>query len=143
MKKWVKVTLSIAGGVVLVACAGGYYVYKNYFPKEPERIVYDKERVLQPIHNQLKGVNIENVKIKEKEVVNATVDELQKMIDDGKLSYEELTIIYLFRIQEHDQNGITLNSVTEINPNAMEEARKLDQERGRNKKSNLYGILSL
>ena len=55
------------------------------------------------------------------------------MIDDGKLSYEELTSIYLFRIQEHDQNGITLNSVTEINPNAMEEARKLDQERGRNK----------
>ena len=51
------------------------------------------------------------------------------MIDDGKLSYEELTSIYLFRIQEHDQNGITLNSVTEINPNAMEEARKLDQER--------------
>ena len=47
------------------------------------------------------------------------------MIDDGKLSYEELTSIYLFRIQEHDQNGITLNSVTEINPNAMEEARKL------------------
>ena len=62
------------------------------------------------------------------------------MIDDGKLSYEELTSIYLFRIQEHDQNGITLNSVTEINPNAMEEARKLDQERGRNKNSNLYGI---
>ena len=104
-------------------------MYKNYFPKEPERIVYDKERVLQPIHNQLKGINIENVKIKEREVVNATVDELQKMIDDGKLSYEELTSIYLFRIQEHDQNGITLNSVTEINPNAMEEARKLDQER--------------
>ncbi|MFJ6192340.1 amidase family protein [Bacillus thuringiensis] len=140
MKKWVKVTLSITGGIVLLACAGGYYVYKNYFPKEPERIVYDKERVLQPIHNQLKGINIENVKIKEKEVVNATVDELQKMIDDGKLSYEELTSIYLFRIQEHDQNGITLNSVTEINPNAMEEARKLDQERGRNKNSNLYGI---
>ena len=53
-------------------------MYKNYFPKEPERIVYDKERVLKPIHNQLKGINIENVKIKKKEVVNATVDELQK-----------------------------------------------------------------
>ncbi|MDQ7234499.1 amidase family protein [Bacillus pacificus] len=140
MKKWVKITLSIAGGIVLLACAGGYYVHKNYFPKEPERIVYDKERVLKPIHNQLKGINIENVKIKEKEVVNATVDELQKMIDDGKLSYEELTSIYLFRIQEHDQNGITLNAVTEINPNAMEEARKLDKERSFNKKSNLYGM---
>ena len=61
------------------------------------------------------------------------------MIDDGKLSYEELTSIYLFRIQEHDQNGITLNSVTEINPNAMEEARKRSRA-GRNKNSNLYGI---
>lgn len=61
------------------------------------------------------------------------------MIDDGKLSYEELTSIYLFRIQEHDQNGITLNSVTEINPNAMEEARKLDQERGETK-SRIYMV---
>ncbi|PGK38116.1 amidase [Bacillus anthracis] len=142
MKKWVKITLSIAGGIVLSVCAGGYYVYKNYFPKEPERIVYDKDRVLKPIYNQLKGININNVKIKEKEkeVINATVDELQKMIDDGKLSYEELTSIYLFRIREHDQNGITLNAVTEINPNAMEEARKLDKERALNKKSNLYGM---
>ncbi|KAB2440286.1 amidase family protein [Bacillus luti] len=140
MKKWVKIMLSIAGGIVLLACAGGYYVYKNYFPKEPERIVYDKERVLKPIRNQLKEIDIENIKIKEKEVVNATVDELQKMIDDGKLSYEELTGIYLFRIQEHDQNGISLNSITEINPDAIEEARKLDEERGRNKKSNLYGM---
>lgn len=140
MKKWVKITLSIAGGIVLLVCAGGYYVYKNYFPKEPERIVYDKDRVLKPIHNQLKGIDIDNIKIKEKEVVNATVDELQKMVDDGKLSYEELTSIYLFRIQEHDQNGISLNAVTEINPNAMEEARQLDKERFLNKKSNLYGI---
>ena len=68
------------------------------------------------------------------------MDELQKMVDDGKLSYEELTSIYLFRIQEHDQNGISLNAVTEINPNAMEEARQLDKERFLNKKSNLYGI---
>lgn len=140
MKKWVKVTLSIAGGIALLACAGGYYVYKNYFPKEPERIVYDEERVLKSIHNQLQGVDIDNVKIKAKEVVNATVDELQKMVEDGKLSYEELTSIYLFRIQEHNQNGIALNAVTEINPNAMEEARKLDKERALNKKSNLYGV---
>ncbi|AOM10577.1 TPA: hypothetical protein QCX99_004694 [Bacillus thuringiensis] len=33
MKKWVKVTLSITGGIVLLACAGGYHVYKNYFSK--------------------------------------------------------------------------------------------------------------
>ena len=66
MKKWVKVTLSITGGIVLLACAGGYYVYKNYFPKEPERIVYDKERVLQPIHNQLKRNQYRKCKDKER-----------------------------------------------------------------------------
>ena len=55
------------------------------------------------------------------------------MIDDGKLSYEKLTSIYLFRIQEHDQNGITLNAVTEINLMRWKKQEKLDQERGRNK----------
>ncbi len=38
------------------------------------------------------------------------------------------------------KNGIALNAVTEINPNAMEVARKLDKERALNKKSNLYSI---
>lgn len=46
MKKWVKVMLFIIGGIVLLVCVGGYYVYKNYFLKEFECIVYDKERVL-------------------------------------------------------------------------------------------------
>ncbi|KFN04398.1 amidase [Bacillus clarus] len=140
MRKWIKITLSIVGGIVLLACVGGYYVYNTYFPKEPERIVYDKERVLAPIHNQLKGIDIDYVKKKEKEVVNATVDEIQNMVDEHKLSYEELTSVYLLRIKEHDQNGITLNAVTEVNPQAMEEARNLDKERALNKKSNLYGI---
>ncbi|EJR55944.1 hypothetical protein IIM_01036 [Bacillus cereus VD107] len=67
--------------------------------------------MLKSIHNQLQGVNIDNVKIKAKEVVNATVDEFQKMVEDGKLSYEELTSIYLFRIQEHDQHGQPVGAV--------------------------------
>ncbi|WP_459501274.1 amidase family protein [Bacillus sp. C1] len=140
MKKWLKVTLSVAGAIALLAGAGGYYFYKTYIPEKPERIVYDKERVLAPINKQLKGIDIENVKRKEKEVVNATVDELQKLIDEQKLTYEELVSVYLLRIKEHDQNGMTLNAVTEINPNAMEEARKFDKERATSKKSNLYGI---
>lgn len=143
MKKWKKVLLSIAGGSLVLLTAGGYYLYKtisSQMPAQPERIVYDKERVLSPINKQLKGINIENIKKKEKDIVNATIDEIQKKVDDNKLSYEELVSFYLLRIKEYDQNGISLNAITEINPNAIEEARKLDRERTVNKKSNLYGM---
>ncbi|TKI35482.1 amidase [Bacillus cereus] len=143
MKKWMKVILSIVGGILVLLITGGYYFYKTVIsriPEQAERIVYDKERVLSPINNQLKGINIENIKKKEKDIINATIDEIQKKVDENQLSYEELVSVYLLRIKEHDQNGISLNAITEINPDAIEEARKLDKERTINKKSNLYGM---
>ncbi|KAA0794823.1 amidase family protein [Bacillus sp. BPN334] len=143
MKKWMKVILAIAGGILVLLTAGGYYFYKtviSQIPEQAERIVYDKERVLSPLNNQLKGINIENIKKKEKDIVNATIDEIQKKVDENQLSYEELVSVYLLRIKEHDQNGVSLNAITEINPDAIEEARKLDKERTINKKSNLYGM---
>ncbi len=78
MKKWVKVTLSITGGIVLLACAGGYYVYKIIFQRNLSVLYMIKKECYNRYIISLKGINIENVKIKEREVVNATVDELQK-----------------------------------------------------------------
>ena len=65
------------------------------------------------------------------------------MIEDGKLSYEELTSIYLFRIQEHDRKWNNIKFCYRDKSNAIEEARKLDQERGRNKSRIYMVFLSL
>ncbi|KXY32259.1 amidase family protein [Bacillus sp. FSL K6-0067] len=141
MNLWIKKVLVIVGIALVSLNTGGCsYFYKNFLPEKRDSLVYDKERVLAPINKQLEGINLENIKKKEQLIINATVDKIQQLVDSQQLSYEELTSIYLLRIKEHDQNGLRLNAVTEINPHAIEEARKFDKERVVNKKSHLYGI---
>ena len=62
-----------------------------------------------------------------------TIAELQKKFESGQLTSHSLTQIYLDRIQKIDKNGPGLNSVIEINPDALSIADMLDQER-KNKK---------
>lgn len=140
MKKWKKIALVTIGIVLLFIGGGAYYVYHTFIPANPERIIYDKERVIEPIDKQLQDIDRNILKQKEAKVADASIEDIQNMIKHGELTYEQLTAIYLFRIKQHDQNGIALNAVTEINPHAIKEARKLDQNRAQHKQSNLYGI---
>ncbi len=72
------------------------------------------------------------------ELNEANIHQLQEQLGNGKLSSKALTKLYLKRINEIDKNGIKLNSVIEINPDAIEIATKLDQER---KEGKIRGLL--
>ncbi|RKE02060.1 amidase [Marinifilum flexuosum] len=58
-----------------------------------------------------------------------SISELQQLMDAGKLTCEELVIEYLDRIEKIDKNGPGLNSVIDINHDALPLARQLDEER--------------
>jgi amidase len=58
-----------------------------------------------------------------------TIAELQSLMESGEITSRELTQAYIDRIDEIDQNGIRLNSVMEINSDALAIADQLDQER--------------
>src|SRR5690242_4250469 len=58
-----------------------------------------------------------------------TIDDLRKKFESGLLTSRSLTQMYLDRIQKIDKNGPHLNSVIEINPDALSTADTLDQER--------------
>lgn len=57
------------------------------------------------------------------------IDTLQSLMEQGELSSEELTEYYLERIAKIDRNGPTLNSIIEVNTQALEIAISLDKER--------------
>ena len=59
----------------------------------------------------------------------ATISQLQAAMSSGQLTAEHLVELYLERIEAIDRHGPTLNSVIEINPDALAIARALDQER--------------
>jgi amidase len=59
----------------------------------------------------------------------ATISELQSRMKSGELSAHALTAAYLARIGEIDKTGPRLNSVIELNPDALAIAEGLDKER--------------
>mgnify|MGYP004486748617 CR=1 FL=1 len=71
----------------------------------------------------------------------ATIAELQAAMAAGRLSSRRLTQAYLRRIRRIDLSGIQLNSVIEVNPDALEIAAALDHERRRGHvRGPLHGI---
>ena len=63
----------------------------------------------------------------------ATVAQLQAEMASGKLTSEELTKEYIARIIALDQNGEGVNSIIELNPDALDMAKHADKLRKQGK----------
>jgi amidase len=75
------------------------------------------------------------------ELEEATIRVMQEMMQAGKLSARSLAQKYLSRIEEIDKRGPAVNSVIEINPDALAIADALDRERKEGKsRGPLHGI---
>lgn len=61
--------------------------------------------------------------------LEATVAQLEQQMASGRLTSEQLTRDYIARILAMDQSGPGVNSVIELNPNALDMARHADQLR--------------
>ncbi|MDX6713327.1 MAG: amidase [Blastocatellia bacterium] len=71
----------------------------------------------------------------------ATIDELQQAMKSGKHTSHEITAAYLSRVQAIDKNGPAINSIIELNPEALDIADRLDKERRSGKvRGPLHGI---
>ena len=79
--------------------------------------------------------------IKPFELEEVSVAELQRGMQSGKYSARSIAEKYLERIEEVDRRGPAINSVIEINPEAIEIADALDRERkAKGARSPLHGI---
>lgn len=66
---------------------------------------------------------------REFELDERTIDDLQQGLQSGKYSSRGLTEMYLERVQDIDKAGPAINSVIEVNPDALEIAEARDRER--------------
>ena len=70
-----------------------------------------------------------------------TIADLQQEMQNGALTSRQITEMYLKRIDEVDKNGPKINSVIETNPDALQIAAALDEERKAGKvRGPLHGI---
>lgn len=70
-----------------------------------------------------------------------TVVKISQMLADGEITSRRLVLNYMERIALFDKSGPMLNSVLEINPDALYIAEAMDRERAKGKlRSPLHGI---
>ena len=87
------------------------------------------------------GATARRAKVKDFEFAEATVEQLQQAMQRGRLTARSLAKHYLGRIEEVDQRGPAINSIIELNPEALEIAEALDRERKAKRiRSPLHGI---
>ncbi|MGE5376704.1 MAG: amidase [Bacteroidota bacterium] len=70
-----------------------------------------------------------------------TITELQEKMESGELTARRIAELYLERVQSVDKSGPYINSVIELNPDTLEIADALDEERKAGKtRGSLHGI---
>ena len=75
------------------------------------------------------------------ELDEATIDQLQSGMATGKYTAQSIAHRYLDRIDEIDKHGPAVNSVIELNPDALSIAAELDKERKTGRvRGHLHGI---
>jgi len=57
-----------------------------------------------------------------------TIAQLQKGYENGNFTISEIVQMYLNQIEDIDQNGPALNSIIQLNPDALEIAKQLEKE---------------
>src|SRR4029077_3291135 len=78
---------------------------------------------------------------KDFELDEITIDDLQKAFQSGQHSSHSVTEKYLARIAEIDKAGPMVNAVIELNPDALQIADALDQERrSKGPRGPLHGV---
>lgn len=62
-------------------------------------------------------------------LLEATIDDIQQKFSEGELTSKELVLLYLQRIGQVDQGEKGINSIIEVNPDALQIAEALDVKR--------------
>lgn len=58
---------------------------------------------------------------------NSNIQAIHQQFAAGTLNSEQLVSFYIKRIEQLDRNGLQINSVSQLNPNALEQAKALDK----------------
>ena len=75
------------------------------------------------------------------DLTDATIADLDAAFAKGTLTSEQLTRMYLKRIEAYDKKGPGINAVITLNPKAVEQAKALDKERkAKGPRSPIHGV---
>ena len=92
--------------------------------------VLDKNEIFRPLYHEVSQVTEEEYERLKPMILEQDIPNIQAFVQEGKLTYEELVLFYLYRIYKYELNNeTTLNTIIALNKEVVDEARKMDKER--------------
>lgn len=92
--------------------------------------VLDMNTIFKPFENDLAYFSEADYNALKPLIIEQDIPTLQKHVNSGKLTYEKLTLFYLYRIRKFESDSTkSLNAIIALNPNVVREARKKDKDR--------------
>ena len=100
----------------------------------------DMNEVFKPFTDDLASFSEENYQELKPLILEKDIPSLQKSIKSGTLTYEKLTLFYLYRIRKFESDSAkSLNAIISLNADVIKEAR----ERDKNRKSGFLSEMSI
>lgn len=89
----------------------------------------DMNQVFAPFEDDLAYFSEEDYNALKPLIIEQNIPSIQNSVKEGKLSYEKLTLFYLYRIRKFESDSTrSLNAIIALNPNVLEEARQRDKK---------------
>ena len=102
--------------------------------------ILSKNEVWKSVADQLGYFSEEDYQTLKPLIFNQDIPTIQSYVESGSLTYEKLTQWYLYRIVKFENDSTkALQAIIDINPEAVNEARKLDKNRFENNHP-IYGM---
>ncbi|MHB0756638.1 amidase family protein [Polaribacter sp. M15] len=103
--------------------------------------VLDMNSVFEPFQEDLAYFSEEEYQSLKPLILEQNIPSLQKSIKEGKLTYEKLTLFYLYRIRKFESDSTkSLNSIIALNPEVLKEARERDNNKNNISEFTIYGM---
>lgn len=103
----------------------------------------DMNKVFEPLNKELEAFSEEDYNQLKPLIIEQNIPSIQKSIREGQLTYEKLTLFYLYRIRKFESDSTrSLNAIIALNPNVVNEARERDQNGVKNSSVDfkIYGM---
>lgn len=101
----------------------------------------DMNEVFKPFYKELAKFSEDSYEDLKPLILEQDIPKIQKSVQEGKLTYEKLTLFYLYRIRKFESDStLSLNSIIALNPKVLKEAREKDKNKENISEFSMYGM---